>query len=68
MRASSLPFALEPGVGHRGEDDVALPPGTGAALDVIEAEFVLQLLVLLLDGPPLMRQAHQCAVAGRCTR
>src|SRR5918993_3060115 len=61
MRAAPLAFALKPGVGQGGEDDVALPPREGAALEVIEAEFVLQLLVLLLDRPPLMRQSHQGA-------
>ena len=48
-------------VRERGEDDVALPPGQGAPFEVIEAEFVLQLLILLLDRPALMRQPHQRA-------
>ena len=36
-------------------------PGKRAALEVIEAEFVLQFLILLLDRPALMRQADQRA-------
>src|SRR6185295_10306518 len=36
MRAASLAFALQPRVGERGEDDVALPARPGPALEVIE--------------------------------
>lgn len=61
MGASSLAFALQPGVREGGEDDVALPPGQGAPFEVIEAEFVLQLLLLLLDRPALVRQPYPCA-------
>jgi hypothetical protein len=54
--APSLAFALEPGVREGGENDVALPPGKGASLEMIETEFVLQLLILLLDRPALVRE------------
>ena len=53
----SLAFALQPGVREGSEHDVALPAGQGAPFEVIEAEFVLQFLILLLDRPPLMRGA-----------
>jgi hypothetical protein len=33
---------------------------------MIEPEFGLQVLVLLLDGPALMRRADQRPQAGRC--
>ena len=36
-------------------------PGKRAALEMIEPEFVFQLLVLLLDRPALMREPHQGA-------
>ena len=64
VRAAAEAFALQPGVRERGEDHVALPPRQGAAFEVVEAEFVLELLILLLDRPALMRQAHQRAQRG----
>src|SRR5688572_24976570 len=36
-------------------------PGRERPLEMIEAEFVLQLLILLLDRPALVREAHQRA-------
>jgi hypothetical protein len=59
--AASLPLALEPRVRERGEDDVALPARERAPFEVIEAEFVLEFLILLLDGPPLMREPDRPA-------
>ena len=59
------------GVAQRGEGDVALPPGQGAPFEVIEAEFVLQLMILLLDRPALVRsrtKVRSDAVAGEWTR
>ena len=38
-----------------------LPPRQGAPFEVIEAEFVLQFLRLLLDRPPLMGELHEGA-------
>ena len=43
---------LEKGERHRGEDDVMRPALIGAAFEVIEAEVVLQLAILLFDRPP----------------
>lgn len=40
---------------------MALPAREGAPLEVIEAEFILKLLILLLDGPALMRELHERA-------
>src|SRR5262245_65181677 len=42
-----------------------LPAQQRAAFEVIEAEFVVELLVLLLDGPALMREVHQLPQRGR---
>ncbi len=61
VRATSVAFALQPAVREGGEDDVPLPPRQGAPFEVIEAEFVLQLLILLLDRPPLMGEPDQGA-------
>ena len=44
--------------------DVALPPRQAAAFEVIEPDLVFEFLVLLLDRPPLMRQADQRAQRG----
>src|SRR5512138_2690243 len=40
---------------------MSIPPGIGPPFEMIESEFVLQFLVLLLDGPPVMCQSHQRA-------
>ena len=48
-----------------------LPPGLRASFEMVEAEFGLELLILLLDRPALMREADQLlieAVAGRSTK
>src|SRR5260370_1714403 len=37
------------------QDDVTVPARIGAALEVVEAEFVFEVLILLLDRPALMR-------------
>ena len=51
---------------------MAVPAGKRAPDEVVQAEFGLQLGVLLLDGPPLMRQIARPpaseAVVGRLTR
>src|SRR5215212_7201181 len=36
-----------------------LPPGIRAAFEMVEAEFGLELLILLLDRPTLMRESDQ---------
>ena len=61
LAPAAAPCVLQPGVGQGGEHDVAMPADKRAALEVIEAEFVFQLLVLLFDGPAVMRQADQRA-------
>ncbi len=59
-RAPRAPaFVLQPGVGQRGQHDVAMPADKRAALEVIEPEFVFQFFVLLFDRPAVMRQADQ---------
>src|SRR3970040_455970 len=50
---------LEKGVGEGGQDDVSVPAGIRASFEVVEAEFVFELLILLLDGPSLMRDPDQ---------
>src|SRR5262245_14563463 len=65
-RSAGVPtFLLQEGVGHGGERDVPVPARIAAALEVIEAEFVLQLLVLLLDRPSLVRDPDQTCQGGR---
>ena len=62
LRLPTAPtFVLEKAVRNSGQHDMVLPAGESAALEVIEPDFVLQLLVLLLDGPALMGEAHQRA-------
>ena len=58
-RRAALPFDLQEGVGHGDEGGVPLPAGQRAPFEVIEAEFVLEFLILLFDRPALMRQAHE---------
>ena len=52
------PLGLQEVVGDRRQDYVVVPAGERAAFEVVEAEFGLQLLVLLLDRPPVMGDAH----------
>ena len=47
---------LQPRIRDGGEHDMMLPAGIGASLEMIEPEFVLEFLILLLDRPPLMRE------------
>jgi hypothetical protein len=44
---------------ERGEHDVLLPSGQRAAFEVIEAELIFQLVILLLDRPALIRQTRE---------
>ena len=57
--AGSAAFALEKRVGHGADHHVVLPAGIPAALEVIESEFGFEVLIVLFDGPALMRQADQ---------
>ena len=52
-------FVLQKAVRNGGQDDMPLPPGEGPSLEVIEADLVLEFLVLLFDGPALMGQGDQ---------
>src|SRR5438876_8146270 len=47
--AGSHSLPLEERVRDGGEHDVMLPPRIGAAFEVVEAQFGLELLILLLD-------------------
>jgi hypothetical protein len=52
-------FDLQEGERHGREHDVMRPALIGAAFEVIEAEVVLQLAILLLDGPAAARERDQ---------
>src|SRR5712691_10479936 len=41
------------------KNDMPIPAGKGSALEVVEAEFVFELLILLLDGPSLVRSPNE---------
>ena len=60
-REAATAFLLQPRVGERREHDVPVPPEERPSFEVIEAQLGFQLLILLLDGPPLVRGANQCA-------
>jgi hypothetical protein len=45
------PLLLEERIGDRRQHHVTIPAEVGAALEVIEAQFGFQLLILLLDRP-----------------
>ena len=49
------PLLLEEGIRDGAQHDVTVPTGIGAALEVVEPQFGFQLLVLLFDGPALVR-------------
>src|SRR4029077_11444530 len=57
-------FHLEKAVGEGGQDDVSLPPRQTAAFEVVEADLVLELLILLLDRPSLMGETDDRAQRG----
>src|SRR5262245_36577670 len=59
VRTRSFALLLQPRVGQRGQHHVAVPSEIAAALEMIEPELVLQFLILLFDGPPLMRQTDE---------
>ena len=56
-RQPTSSFVLEPGIRQGREHDVALPSRVGSSFEVIEPEFLFELLILLLDRPALMRGA-----------
>lgn len=57
--AMALAFALQRRVRHGRQGYVTIPAGIGSPDEVVQAEFGLQLGVLLFDRPALVRQAHQ---------
>ena len=57
--AGASPRVLQPGICQGGERHVAVPPDKRPALEVIQSQFVLQFLVLLLDRPTLMRELDE---------
>jgi hypothetical protein len=59
------PFFLEKRVRDRADHHVVLPARIGAPFEVIELEFGLEVLIVLFDSPPLMRQSDQRAQRGR---
>jgi hypothetical protein len=64
-RAGSQPLGLEKRVGDRTDQHVVLPAGIRAPFEVVEPEFGLGVLIVLLDGPPVMRQPDQRRERGR---
>ena len=57
--ARAQAFGLEKRVGDRADDHVMLPARIRPALEMIEAEFGFEVLIVLFDGPALMRQPHE---------
>ena len=57
---------LEKRVGDGREDDVSVPARITAAFEMIESEFVFELLILLFDGPSLMRDPDEPLQRGGC--
>ena len=57
-------FGLEKRIGDRADRHVMLPAGIRPALEMIEAQFGFEVLVVLLDGPALMRQSHELRQRG----
>ena len=60
----SQPEVLQEGVGHQDQRDVVVPTRPRPALEVVEAEFVLQLLVTVLDEVPTLGECHQSKQRG----
>lgn len=56
---------LEIGVGDAGHQRVPVQPGPGAALEVVEAEFLLQLLMCLLTDPSMAAPSIRLRRSGR---
>ena len=58
-------FGLEKREGHRADDHMVLPARIRAAFEMIEAEFGLEVLIVLFDRPAVMRQPHELRQRGR---
>ena len=54
LRGLQEAVVLQVGEGHHAQQRVMVQPQPGAALEVVETELVLELLVRLLDIPSLM--------------
>jgi len=54
--AGTAAFALEKRIGHGTDHHVMVPPRIRAALEMIEAEFGFEILIVLFDRPALMGQ------------
>jgi hypothetical protein len=50
---------LQEGVRQGGEGDVPFPAGQRAPFKMVEPQFVFEFLILLLDGPALVREPDQ---------
>ncbi len=72
LTSGALSLGLQEVVRDRGEHHMVMPPAERAAFEVIEAELGLEVLILLLDGPSLVRQTDDLptsdAVGGKLTK
>jgi hypothetical protein len=59
------PFFLKKGVGDGTDHHVMLPPRIRPALEVVEPEFGLEVLIMLLDRPALVCEPDQGRQGGR---
>lgn len=58
------PAELQEGIGHHRHQCVAMEPGPGLALEVVEAEFFLKLLMGLLANQPSFLSRHVLGSSG----
>ena len=58
------PLGLEKRIRHGADRHVMLPAGVRPTLEMIETQFGFEILVVLLDGPPLMGQPDQLRERG----
>src|SRR3990172_7637445 len=58
------PLEREEGVGEGDERHVVVPAPEGASLEVVEAERVLELPVVVLDAPAELREPHELGERG----
>lgn len=67
----SEPAGLKEGIGHHCHQRVAMQPGPGAPLEVVETEFFLELLMRLLADPARLDRPARSLIevsAGRFER
>ena len=65
LRRRAAAFDLQECEGHRGQDDVVLPTVIRAPCKVVQAEFVVEFAILLLDRPAAAGQRDQVEERGR---